>query len=140
MKQKYNYMLKIMLILLTAKTVVSEESKVTIKYAYFNETNFEEFRTSHENILIYFTANWSADSQNKKQNFLNIREGLLDIKKNENNKDNFIVVGEANSKSYKLCHDFNIKKYPSVMLISGNRQHLYKGEIEAEHILEWLRK
>jgi hypothetical protein len=121
-------------------SVRCQEQQVSIKYVYFNETNFEEHLNAFENVLIYFTANWSSDSQNKKQNFMGIKDGLLDIKKSQENKEKFIVVGEVNSKSYKLCHDYNIKKYPSIVLISGKRHHLYKGDIESEHILEWLRQ
>lgn len=128
-----------------SKSAICQDSintppSVSIKYIVFNETNFQEIVDSHDNVLLYFTANWSADSQNKKQNFMNIKDGLLDIKKAEDNRDNFIVVGEVNSKNYKICHDFNIKKYPSIVLISGKRHHLYKGDIEAEQILEWLRQ
>ena len=141
MKPKiFSFFYQILLFLLLFHLLVSQDNKVTIKYVYFNETNFDEIVNSHDNILIYFTANWSTDSQNKKQNFLNIKNGLLEIKKEQDNRDNFIVVGEVNSKSYKICHDFNVKKYPSIVLISDKKRFLYKGDVEADHILDWLRK
>lgn len=139
-KQTFFIFIQVYLFFLLFNLYNLQDSQVSIKYVYFNETNFEQIVTSYNNVLIYFTANWSTDSQNKKQNFLNIKNGLLDIKKSQENRDEFIVVGEVNSKSYKICHDFNIKKYPSIVLISGKTHFLYKGEIEPEHILNWLKK
>ncbi len=139
-KFSFSFNLQILLLNLLFHSFLLQDTQVSIKYVYFNETNFEQNVNSYDNVLIYFTANWSTDSQSKKQNFLNIKDGLLDIKKSLENRDRFIVVGEVNSKSYKICHDLNIKKYPSIVLISGKTHFLYKGEIEPEHILNWLRK
>jgi hypothetical protein len=138
-KLSFSLLLQIFLLFLLSHYSLTQDSQLSIKYVYFNETNFEQNVNSYDNVLIYFTANWSSDSQSKKQNFLNIKNGLLEIKSQEN-RDQFIVVGEVNSKSYKICHDLNINKYPSIVLISGKTHYLYKGEIEPEHILNWLRK
>ena len=131
--------LYIFMMFMMSTTMHSQDNLVSIKYIYFNESNIDEITNMNENVLIYFTANWSADSQNKKQNFLNIKNGLLEIK-SKDNRENFIIVGEVNSKSNKICRKYEISKFPTIILISGDKHYKYKGEIETEHILHWLKK
>ena len=124
-------------------TIVNGEvvNKDDIKYLSFNDTNYYgQYLHKYENILLYFTANWSDDSHSKKQNFLNIKNDELTHMILAQKKSNYLIIGEVDSKSYKICHEYDIQKYPSIVLVEGSKYIKYKGDFETESILHWLKQ
>lgn len=107
-----------------------------ISYVTFNDTNFEEFRNKFENILIYFTASWKNETDERKIILEKVRQELSTS--NAKERDNYLIMGEVDSKNYKIFHDYNVQKYPSIALIEGNNSMKYKGDFESEKILEWV--
>lgn len=102
----------------------------------FNDTNFEQYLQNYENLLVYFTASWNAETPERKEIMSKLNQEIDLLRQNENN--NFIIMGEIDSKNYNVSHAYDVQKYPSLILIEGSKHMKYKGNFEFESIIEWL--
>ncbi len=108
------------------------------QHLVLNETNFDQFRQNYDNLLVYFTASWNSESPERKAVIENLVHQLQNLTKSE--KDNYFAFGEVDSKNYKIFHEYDVQRYPSLILVEGTKFMRYKGEFEATKIMTWLKQ
>jgi hypothetical protein len=119
--------------------ISKEEQEVRdIQYISFNETNFDGYRQNYDNLLVYFTAKWNKERPERIAVIDEIKDHLKNITKNE--KETYLAFGEVDSINYKIFHDYDIQRYPSIILVEGAKHMKYKGEFESTKIVNWLKQ
>ena len=117
----------------------SQQTEANIfQYRVLNETNFDQYKQDYNNLLVYFTASWNSESPERKAIIENLIHQLQDLTKNE--KENYFAFGEVDSKNYKIFHEYDVQRYPSLILVEGSKHMKYKGDFEVTKIITWLKQ
>jgi len=95
-----------------------------------NDTTYEEYVTNNDYVTIYFHATWSNDSKMIRLQFLGLSHSIkTDLK---------VAFLETTSKAYMMNYKYDIKKYPSIILVNKEKQFLYNGPLKTREIAEWI--
>lgn len=97
-----------------------------------NDYNYKEYINNHEYVAIFFHAPWSNDSKILRVQYLAL-PGYLNRASNNN-----IAILETNSKSREMIEKYEVKSFPTIVLVSKERFFHYKGTIKARDLNDWI--
>lgn len=115
-------------LLIICSNIKSQNSEERIQT--LTDESFNSYKEKHDFMVIYFHAEWSNESKLIKQQFLRLPDWV--------ETDKGILYGIVTSKNYLTVHNYNIDRFPSVVLINNDKFYLYKGEMKSNHISEWI--
>lgn len=96
-----------------------------------NDTNYEEHITENDFVSIYFHAPWSSDSRKIKNHFLGLPQSI----NIPNIKIQFL---ETTNKAVRLNHRYDIRGYPTILLIKKDKHFVYKGGMKIQEMAAWI--
>jgi len=95
-----------------------------------NDTTYEEYINNNEFVSIYFHATWSNDSKNIRMQYMSLPHSVK--------SDSKIAFLETTNKSYLINYKYDIKNYPTILLINKDNHFTYKGSMKTRDIAEWF--
>lgn len=121
-------MMKIILVLIFIFNFLkqAESNRVVL----VNDTTYEEYISNHDYVAIYFHATWSNDSKMIRLQFLGLPQTII--------TDLNIAFVETTSKAYMMNYKYDIKRYPSIVLVNKDKHFLYNGQMKTREIADWI--
>lgn len=95
-----------------------------------NDTSYEEHITNNDYVAIYFHAVWSNDSKTLRMQFLALPHSV--------NIDQKIAFLETTSKAYMMNYKYDIKRYPSIILVNKDKNFLFNGQMKTRDMADWI--
>ena len=146
-KGKFIYLLLTLLLSLTyissqTEQLEQNESTSDSKIIKVDDKNYEEHIEKNDYVVIFIHAPWSNDSKKMLQYYTLLPNEIKSSNnQNEAKNENSIKIGflETTNKSVRLCHKYDIRGYPSFLLIKKDKHFLYKGEMKIQEIANWVK-
>jgi len=116
--------------------IVNQAFVKSFEVINISEENYNEIK-NNENLILYFHATWASKSDKHKEEFYSLAQQL---KNNLSFANKNFVLGIVSNKAYKICRDFKVESYPSIILIKSSERHLYNGQINGESMMYWVER
>jgi len=105
---------------------------LTNKVIKVNDTNYEEYIINNDYVAIYFHATWSSDSHTLRQQFFGLPHSV--------STDQKVAYLETTSKDYRINYKFDIKRYPTMIMVNKEKHFIYNGQMKVRDMAEWIEK
>jgi hypothetical protein len=125
-----NTLLKLLLVCIFLNYITS----TTTQIINLTDTNFEEYKSKHPVMLLYFHASYSEESEKLQMHFRALPEHLKSF---ENN----ILYAIVSQREYIINHKYNVEfPYPKIILVNKELFYEYTGEMKANLITDWVER
>jgi hypothetical protein len=149
MKGKFIFLLFNLLLTLTfistqtqTEQLETNESLSNTKIIKVDDTNYQDYIDKNDFVVIFIHAPWSNDSKKMLNQYSILPHEIKENQnKNEANNENLLKIGylETTNKSVRLNHRYNIRGYPSILLVKKDKHFIYKGEMKLQDIVSWVK-
>jgi thiol-disulfide isomerase/thioredoxin len=109
--------------------------KIVDTFAQCSDDKTEKFQDSARNELYIFYADWCGYCQRAKGDFEKVAKQLASKEINGKKIEVRMVNGD---KEPEITKDFDVKGYPTVILVKDSRRYTYEGSRTEKEIMTYL--